>query len=417
MKSEISKFEAWMIALQLKEPFRFAHGTFYQLPRVLLRLEVNAGASTVVGWGEAAIDFPFVNYDMFDVYDALSRVAPHAIGLRLEDRHEILFSHRTNFLDVAPAARCALNMALDDALAKIQGVAASAVYPVRRLTGMSLCSVGFDQSGNPDAWSGVDGIVKLKVGQDLGHDFATIKLAEQLAKKTGKLYALDFNAAYTLEEVTGLIRELQSAGCWALQSCVLWEQPLKCQSPIAEWARLANLLLLQTPATALVADESFTSAAMGRRLVAVGVGLNYKIQKFGGILAAIELEDKLGQDQRHIKSFVGGTFPSPLGRAYDILAAKVIRSADLPGDGLLPASTYLSPESLEAFSVTPDLLGLGVQPNEGIFSRLIIEDPIEEFYRIRVGKMPERIQVEIGGSYAEAYVGLSGRSVLWNMQK
>ena len=413
----ISKFDVWMVALQLKEPFRFAYGTFEELPRVLIRVEVDLGSLSAVGWGEAAIDFPFVNYDMLDVYDALSKVGSEIVGMNLEDQRQILCSDALNFLSIAPAARCALNMALDDVIGHARGQSAGHIYGFRRSAGVPLCSVGFDQSGDPEAWLSAPGIIKIKVGQGISQDLKNIKLAERIAKEIDKQYALDFNAAYAVEELFELIEKLRGVSCWGTESCVVWEQPIDGQAPIADWIKLVKVFANHEHAAKLIADESFISASVGKQLVDIGIGLNYKIQKFGGILAAVELENSIRDHTVRIKSFIGGTFPSPLGRAYDTLASRVIPSADLPGDGLLPASTYLSPDCVAAFTATPDLVGLGVRPNEAALSRLIVEDPIEEFYRIRTGKRPERIKMDVGGSYAERYISLSGRSLLWNIRK
>jgi L-alanine-DL-glutamate epimerase-like enolase superfamily enzyme len=417
MNWKITKADVWMIALQLKEPFRFAYGTFHELPRVLIRVEAHSQKAQVCGWGEAAIDFPFVDYDQFDVYDALVKTGRHIIGRHLTERHEILSHNHSPFLKVAPAARCALNMALDDALGKAAGIGVGDIYGIKREAGVSLCSIGFDQAGRPEVWSGVSGIVKIKVGQDVSSDIKSIKLAEELANDTHRKYALDFNAAYTVKDVFQLIRELQDGHCWGLRSCVLWEQPLTTQSSIEDWATLVKFFSSETHPPVLVADESFSSVTIGSQLVEVSVGLNYKIQKFGGILTALELEKNIGLTKHKMKSFIGGTFPSPLGRAYDTVAGRVMLSANLPGDGLLPASTYLSPETIRAFSPTPKAIGLGVQPIEGELPRLIIEDPLEEFHRIRKGLTPKRIGMDIGDHYAEKYFNLSGRTILWNLSE
>jgi L-alanine-DL-glutamate epimerase-like enolase superfamily enzyme len=91
----ISKLDVLMFALQLKEPFRFAYGTFHEVPRVLIRLETEDGA---VGYGEAAIDFPFAAYDMFDIYIALSELGGRFIGKCVEDRLQVLISKPLRYL-------------------------------------------------------------------------------------------------------------------------------------------------------------------------------------------------------------------------------------------------------------------------------------------------------------------------------
>jgi L-alanine-DL-glutamate epimerase-like enolase superfamily enzyme len=306
-------------------------------------------------------------------------------------------------------------MALDDAAARACGVDAGRLYRCFRDAGTPLCSVGFNQATDPRAWESAVGIIKLKVGAGISNDVETITLAEGMAGDTGKRYALDFNAAYKLEEVFKLIEQLGGNRQSALKSCLLMEQPIKSDSAIQEWQMLVDTVGGFERAPTVVADESFVSAAAGVQLVRAGVGLNYKIQKFGGILAALELENSVGEAVQDMRSFIGGTFPSPLGRAYDNLAAQVIRSAELPGDGLLPASTYLSRQSIAAFELDGDGAGLGVKPNETALRSLTIEDPIEEFYRIRTGRKPTKIKMNVGNSYTQMYAQLSGRDPLWNI--
>src|ERR1700749_3129548 len=146
----ISKLDVLMFALQLKEPFRFAYGTFHELPRVLIRLETEDGA---VGYGEAAIDFPFAAYDMFDIYIALSELGGRFIGKCVEDRLQVLISKPLRYLRATPAALCAVNMALDDVVARARDIGAGELYECRRTIGTPLCSVGFDQAADLDVWA------------------------------------------------------------------------------------------------------------------------------------------------------------------------------------------------------------------------------------------------------------------------
>ncbi len=410
----IHQIDVWMIALQLKEPFQFAYGTFYELPRVLIRIQADFGSSNAIGWGEAAIDFPFVNYDMFDVYDALYKATSPVLGMNICEREQILSAESLDFLHRTPAAQCALNMAIDDAVSRSQRLSAGAIYGYQRAAGTPLCSVSFRHAIDPEVWLTAPGIIKIKVGQGVSHDLARIEVAEKLSSETKKQYALDFNAAYSLKETLTLVDALRGTSWWTSRLCVAWEQPINRQASIADWMRLLKEFSRQEYPPTLIADESFVSESSGRELMNIGVGLNYKIQKIGGILAAIELESTMRNTT--LKSFVGGTFPSPLGRAYDTLASLVMASINLPGDGLLPAATYLSRECVDAFPESLDQLGLGIQPREGALSRLVIEDPRAEFYRIRTGSRPKRIKMEIGGSYAEKYVELSGKDLLWNLE-
>ena len=412
MKRVVTKTETRMIVLQLKEPFRFVYGTFSEIPRVLIRIEIESEAATHVGWGEAAIDFPFVPYDMFDVYDALCEAGRRVAGINVDTVSHVLENEALVFLRDVPAAQCALNMALDDVVSRSEGLSASNLYEVQRGAGVPLCSVGFDHRHTPEVWATLPGVVKVKAGQGLDLDLANIQSVQKVANQTRKQYALDCNAAYSLEEVLSLIDRLRAGG-WAAESCIAWEQPLHAEASLDDWGRLIAEFKTFAFGPVVIADESFVSAAAGQQLVDRGAGLNYKIQKLGGIHAAVQLEKTISRSG--FKSFVGGTFPSPLGRAYDTLAGQVITSATLPGDGFLPASTYLNEACIAAFPVRKDGLGLGVEPDEGALARWTIDDPREEFYRIRTGQTPKQIKLAVNAPYAELYLEQSGRQPLWNM--
>src|SRR6185369_7648503 len=331
----ITNIEPYLVGLELKIPFRFAYGTFRVVPRVFVRLETDAIGDGGFAWGEAAIDFPFIDYDMYDVYDAIRKSTASIVGSDLNERGDLLLSP---FLDVAPAARCALNMAADDALGRVRGISSAELYGVKREPGAALRSLGFDESGRIDTWANVQGIPKIKLGQGVPADINALTVAEQLSVQTKRRYAVDFNASYSIEQIRLFIQQLQDIGC-SCANCIMWEQPLEPSVPISDWEQLVQLIKFSGLNLILVADESFITAEAGRDLVRIGVGLNYKIQKFGGILAAVDLE---AQIDRPMQSFIGGTIPSPLGRAYDRLASRVLVSANLPGDGTSDANEYLS---------------------------------------------------------------------------
>lgn len=412
MNRVVTKTAVRMIVLQLKEPFRFVYGTFSEIPRVLIRIEIESDSATYVGWGEAAIDFPFVPYDMFDVYDALGEACRRVAGMNFETASDVLESEPLAFLRDVRAAQCAFNMALDDVVSRSEGASACELYAVRRSAGVPLCSVGFDHLQTPERWTMLPGVVKVKAGQSVDLDLANIQSVQKVANQTRKQYALDFNAAYSLEEILKLFERLRAVG-WASESCIAWEQPLQADASLNDWARLIDEFNTFAFRTAVIADESFVSAAAGQQLVDRGAGLNYKIQKLGGIHAAIQLENTISRSG--FKSFVGGTFPSPLGRAYDTLAGQVITSATLPGDGFLPASTYLNEACVAAFPVRKDGFGLGVEPDEDALARWTIDDPEEEFYRIRTGLAPKQIKLAVNAPYAELYLEQCGRQPLWNI--
>jgi L-alanine-DL-glutamate epimerase-like enolase superfamily enzyme len=417
MSWTIVNAEPRMIALKLREPFRFAYGIFYELPRVLVKLDIESSDDAVVGWGEAAIDFPFVPYDAFDTFDALNKVCSQLPGVALSDRDEILFSTFSTTLDLAPASRCALNMALDDALGRARKLPVESLYGVKRTHSLALHSVGFGKSDCSSTWRALNGIIKIKMGQGLLEDVRTIRRAEELSLETAKQYALDFNAAYTTQQALELIRRLEKEGCWPSRSCVMWEQPVQPDTPLEEWALLAENFNPTQGGPLLAADESFTSDRAGINLSTLGVGLNFKIQRLGGLLSALRIESVVQRSRDNLTSFIGGTFPSPLGRAYDKIAVHVLASAHIPGDGYLSASTYLNESVLGAFVESSGHNGLGITPDEDTLTGLTINDPVEEFTRIRSGKTPLQIKMDVGPSYAAKYKSLTKRDVFWNLQR
>lgn len=407
MKFRIMEAEVRMFALPLKSPFTFAYGRFDVLPRVFLKLHCAGQREPVIGWGEAAVDFPFVRYDAFDTFSALKQIAPALVGLNALDRKGLLERFSSSLAAAAPAALCAVNMALDDAAGQCVGRLATCFYGRARGMGPALASIGFNLDGETEAWNTPGLVPKYKMGRGIKEDYRVFQQAEMLAAKFKKQYTVDFNAAYSLAEVielTGILTEdLHHSG-----NCRFWEQPLSQDSGIAEWKRLAQALA-GAGGPRLVADESFVDAETGICLGMIGVGLNFKIHKLGGLAAAMALEKNVLNSGLVFESFIGGTLPSPLGRCYDRIAAQALKSASLPGDGLSSTEAYLAPEVVAAFQ--PSQTGIGCNVREEALTRFEVTDPAAEYQRLRNGLPGKQVNLALNGTYATLYP----KPLNWNL--
>jgi len=411
VKLRIVEAKVRMYALPLKAPFVFAYGRFETLPRIFLKLigETGPGA-TACGWGEAALDFPFVRYDAYDIFHTLNQVVPSLIGIDALDRDAIIEQVGNGLSKETPAALCALNMAVDDLAGKAVGRPAAAFYGIYRDGGLALSSIGFDFLGETQAWATAGLVPKYKMGRGVAQDISTFLRAEALAANCGKPYSVDFNASYELKEALALAGGLARIGRLDSNACLFWEQPLTQESRSEEWRQLSDKIA-QAGGPRLVADESFANAQSGINLAKMGVGLNFKIHKLGGLSRAKMLEDNILGTGRSMQSFIGGTFPSPLGRAYDQTAARVLRSACLPGDGLSPPDGYLASDVLRAFAPSPT--GVGIEVQEDALQKFEVVNPALEYQMLRRGRPSSQVRLALNGEYAALYP----KPLEWNIHE
>jgi L-alanine-DL-glutamate epimerase-like enolase superfamily enzyme len=263
------------ITLQLRQPFRIAHGVSDTRQAFWLRLASDAG------WGEGTIPayYGIRESEMFAFWDAAARRADPFP----DDPAEIL-----NWVgeDGPAPARCAVDLALHDRIGRQRGV------PLHQLLGLpkpAATSTAFTLSiAPPDEMARMATqladypVIKVKLGSD--DDVARIA-AIRTARPDARLY-VDANAGWSPEEAVRRVREL------AAFDLELIEQP------VAEHD-IAGLGYVQAHTDVpVVADESVQSLGDVERLAAAGVrGVNLKLMKIGGLgpcLAMLRCARELG---------------------------------------------------------------------------------------------------------------------------
>jgi L-alanine-DL-glutamate epimerase-like enolase superfamily enzyme len=247
--------------LHLRNPFRLSYGVSETRRAFWVRLADDAG------WGEAAIP-PYYGVEdaaMIAVWDAAARRhAPFP-----DSPAEIAAWIGT---DGPAPARCALDMALHDRLARRAGVPLHAllgVPPPRPLpTSFTIAIAEPAEMARLAAEAARYPTLKIKLGSD---DDAARLMAVRAARPDAIL-RVDANAGWSADEAVARLREIESVGLEMV------EQPVGRHD-------IAGMGFVQAhTALPVVADESVQSLADVEALAAAGVaGINLKLQKVGGL--------------------------------------------------------------------------------------------------------------------------------------
>lgn len=275
--STITRITTEVVELELNEPFGISGGSQDVARIAVVRLELEDGTS---GLGEAA---PLPAYNGERVEDALAAIAwatPSWVG-----RDAAAWRQRA--LDLLPctgdsaSARCALEMALCDALARRAGCSLYEWFggcaPGQLETDVTIPIV--NGAAAEDAaerwWARGFRALKLKVG-------ATGDLERVLGAHAGAPQAqllLDANGGLTAESALALVDALSAHGV----DVALFEQPV----PAADWdglARVAQRVRVALDESVVVPSDVLTAA---RRLGPPHV-INVKLMK-SGVVGALDV--------------------------------------------------------------------------------------------------------------------------------
>lgn len=423
----ISDRRITMLALKLPTPFRTAFGELDELNRVVIELWGDHKRGRFHAIGEASIDFPFSPYDTWDIYYALANADLH--GQVFHNRREFFYGFIADDdgLAACPAAQCAMNQALDQLEAQASGIPLVDLYGRVRHTGSIMESLGIPD--NPQTLKrkvlrviACGRTPKLKLGVDLDHDICLLDALEEFARLFGFEYALDFNAGYRLAQFENLL----DAVCkrHVPRHAIIWEQPLKRREGVAGLRQALETLRNVGVSANVVADESFLTMEDGLECAASGIGLNYKLQKIGGMLLARRIEAAVRAECGQCPPcLVGGTFPTAIGRHYDRVAALSLRSIRLPSDGLLPAQTYFRGEAdIAPIRPLAGVVDEEVLPSPGLswdgprVRAVAVEDPRRSLAQIRLG-LGHRLDPENHPllDYPSLYFRVTGKPIWWNL--
>lgn len=255
------------ITLQLHRPFQLSYGVSETRQAFLLRLAGDAG------WGEGTIPpYYHVNEaDMFAVWEAAAqRTDPFP-----DDPAEIA----AWVGEEGPApARCALDLALHDRIARLRGVPLYQLLglsrPPVRTTSFTIPIASPEEMAQMAAQVPDYPIIKIKLGSD--DDVARV-VAIRAARPDARLY-VDANAGWSPEEAVRHIQALTPCGLEMV------EQPVPRDD-------IAGLGYVQAHTDVpVVADESVQTLADVEQLAAAGVqGINLKLMKVGGLVPCLQM--------------------------------------------------------------------------------------------------------------------------------
>lgn len=350
MSIRLTALTAAPLSVRTVDPFVIATGEVHATRSVLVRATLEGG---FLGLGEGACLPPVTVEDQPDALAAIARAGPWLVGQRWSTAAELAAALRTALPDT-PVARAGIELAVLDAWARKDGqplwrwLGGTGPSPalVTDMTIPILAPARMVELAR-QWWALGFRAFKLKVGKSIEADLAVLRAI--VAEFPGATFRPDGNAGLTVDEALRYLDAAKSAG--ARVEC--FEQPCRTVQELEKVAR-------STPVPVL-ADESVKGLA---DLAAFDgtCGVNLKIAKSGGILAALEIGRAAAH--RSLPVMVGGMVESRLGMtaaAHLVAALGGTALCDLDTAWLLAEDPFTGGYVAEGPRYTlPDAPGLGV---------------------------------------------------------
>ena len=346
-------------ALKLARPWATARGEVRHRRGILVVIETREGLE---GLGEAAPLSGFSPEGLPQARRALERASEVLPGRPLPESLEAITALLGELaLDEAPSAKCALEVALLDALAQRRGepvarvLSAGAVERVEVNASLPLADPEASAQMAREAVASGFRTLKVKVGR--GSIAADLERLRRIREAAGEAVALrvDANGAWSVAEARGFLREAAPLGL------ALVEQPVATVGELAEVRAGCGDVLV-------AADESARTAAEVRAVVEAGAAdaVVLKPAIVGGLIPALEMASVARS--RGLGVIVTTVVEGAVGRAGALHLAAALGRAGLASGlatgGLL--ATDLSSRPLEPCGgamTVPDVPGLGVVPD------------------------------------------------------
>ncbi len=276
------------LSVPLVEPFVIASGRVDSTRSAEVRVTLRYAGRSAEGLGEAACLPPVTWEDQADAIEAVARARAAHVGASVEASEPALRAVLAAAIPASAVARAAVECAALDALAR------AAEMPLRELVASpdgrgATTTLETDITvpiGPPDAmvararaWAarGFEAL-KIKVGKDVDSD---VRVLESMGRALPHArLRVDANAGYTAAEAIALARACERLGL----AVEVWEEP--CAA--GDWDAMAKVAA--TVRAPVVADESVRCLADVENVVRhrCAAGINLKLAKFGGLLAAYE---------------------------------------------------------------------------------------------------------------------------------
>ncbi len=268
--------------IPLRAPFGISGGAPAVANNVLLTVELVDGTR---GWGEAAPLPPYNGETQAAALAALGTARTGLVGRDARAWRELAGEFRARGGARCGSAQCAIETALLDALTRHDGVPLGKFFGgagTELETDMTVTTGSVDAAAAAAREIAMRGIrtIKVKIGDRLGvaHDLARVAAIREAVP--GAPLILDGNAGLSRADASGFVRGLKARSIGP----ALLEQWLPKDD-------LAGMRALGEESGWLVAaDESVSSAADARRVVAAGAAgvINIKLMK-AGVIEALEV--------------------------------------------------------------------------------------------------------------------------------
>lgn len=263
------------------------------------------------------------------------------------------------WLDELPPAQMAARAALDAALLDLRGKLVG--QPIWRLLGLARAGPPTFYTislGDPDVMArsaetavGRFRRLKLKLG---GHDGLDIERVRAVRAVTDLPLSVDVNEGWALDQALEFIPHLK-----ALEVEVV-EQPLRAGDRDGQVLKAASVL-------PIILDEDCLGIADLPGCVERGHGVNIKLDKCGGIRAAVRLAR--AASELGLSLMIGCMLESSLGIAASAQIASLFQRADLDSNLLLSLDPWRGLELVDGVQLPADQPGLGIQPSSAIEPR------------------------------------------------
>lgn len=276
----ITHCEAWLVDLELDEPYTIAYETVSRTQNIFLRLETSSG---LIGFGCAAPDEAVTGETVDAALKALTDAVPDALRGRDPLRPARLLENLKPQLTGLPAACAAVDMALNDLLGKAAGL------PVWRLLGgyrdrirtsitISIVSEAETVERARDWIARGFKSLKLKGGLDVEADIGRVRATRAAVGSKIEL-RFDANQGYTAEESLRFVTETRTVGIELL------EQPTPRGQPDLLGRVTSDAFI------PVMADESLLTLRDAFRIAKRGLAdmVNVKLMKVGGIAEALHI--------------------------------------------------------------------------------------------------------------------------------
>jgi L-Ala-D/L-Glu epimerase len=324
------------ITLDLKTPFRIAHGTSSQRHNVLVRLDEGVGEAPAV---------PYYGETQASILEYLSRVP--VLGDDPSDLDAVL----NRLPSGSRAARAAIDIALHDLWGKRLG------QPLFRLFGLNpetipltSFTIALEEPSEMAQRAKDSGFPILKVKLGGGRD---LEIVSAIRQATDATLRADANGGWSREEAAQLLPRL------AEQGLELIEQPLAA-ADIEGLRWLRKRMRAEGVRIPILADESVRTAREVASLAGAVDGVVIKLMKTKGLREALRaIHTARAMDMQVMLSCMVETSVGVTAAAH---LAALCDYVDLDGPLLIKNDPYQGLRYQGARIILPDGPGLGVEP-------------------------------------------------------